>query len=124
MIMAKEEITMPKLGESVVEGTINTWLISEGDHVNKYDPIAEVTTDKVNAEIPSSFTGTITEIVVNEGETVEVDTLICYIETEDSEQVSDVEADTEQLENEQSNTSPESSKIGRASCRESMNIHR
>src|SRR5699024_8423729 len=78
---------------------------------NKYDPIAEVTTDKVNAEIPSSFTGTITEIVVNEGETVEVDTLICYIETEDSEQVSDVEADTEQLENEQSNTSPESSSM-------------
>src|SRR5699024_3527437 len=111
MIMAKEEITMPKLGESVVEGTINTWLISEGDHVNKYDPIAEVTTDKVNAEIPSSFTGTITEIVVNEGETVEVDTLICYIETEDSEQVSDVEADTEQLENEQSITSPESSSM-------------
>lgn len=109
--MAKEEITMPKLGESVVEGTINTWLISEGDHVNKYDPIAEVTTDKVNAEIPSSFTGTITEIVVNEGETVEVDTLICYIETEDSEQVSDVEVNTEQLENEQSITSPESSSM-------------
>lgn len=79
--MSKEEITMPKLGESVVEGTINTWLVAIGDFVNKYDPIAEVTTDKVNAEIPSLYTGEITKIVVKEGETVAVDTLLCYIET-------------------------------------------
>ncbi|HIS29879.1 MAG TPA: 2-oxo acid dehydrogenase subunit E2 [Candidatus Avamphibacillus intestinigallinarum] len=100
--MAREEITMPKLGESVVEGTINTWLIAEGDHVNKYDPIAEVTTDKVNAEIPSSFTGTITDIVVNEGETVEIDTLICYIETEESDQTEETVEPAEQTTNEAS----------------------
>src|SRR5699024_793613 len=93
---------MPKLGESVVEGTINTWLIAEGDHVNKYDPIAEVTTDKVNAEIPSSFTGTITDIVVNEGETVEIDTLICYIETEESDQTEETVEPAEQTTNEAS----------------------
>ncbi len=75
---------MPQLGESVTEGTVSSWLISVGDQVNKYDPIAEVMTDKVNAEVPSSYTGTITELVVEEGETVEVGTLICYIETEEA----------------------------------------
>lgn len=78
--MTVEAIVMPKLGESVTEGTINTWLVQVGDRVNKYDPIAEVMTDKVNAEVPSSFSGTIKEIVVQEGETVSVGDLICYIE--------------------------------------------
>lgn len=82
--MSVEKITMPQLGESVTEGTVSSWLISVGDQVNKYDPIAEVMTDKVNAEVPSSYTGTITELVVEEGETVEVGTLICYIETEEA----------------------------------------
>src|SRR5699024_6638987 len=53
-----------------------------GDHINKYDPIAEVMTDKVNAEVPSSYTGTIKEIVAREGETLAVGDLMCYIETE------------------------------------------
>ncbi len=53
--MAIENITMPQLGESVTEGTIESWLVKPGDFVNKYDPLAEVMTDKVNAEIPSSF---------------------------------------------------------------------
>lgn len=83
--MAKE-ITMPQLGESVTEGTISKWLISEGDTVKKYEPIAEVTTDKVNAEIPSSYTGTISKIVVKEDETVPVGAVICYVETEETEQ--------------------------------------
>ncbi len=82
--MMAEKINMPKLGESVTEGTISTWLVNEGDHVNKYDPIAEVMTDKVNAEVPSSFTGTIKEIIVQEGDTVEVGELMCYITAEGS----------------------------------------
>lgn len=80
--MSVEKITMPQLGESVTEGTISSWLVSVGDQVNKYDPIAEVMTDKVNAEVPSSFTGTIKELVANEGDTIEVGELICYIEVE------------------------------------------
>lgn len=75
---------MPQLGESVTEGTVSTWLVKEGDHVNKYDPIAEVLTDKVNAEVPSSFTGTIKEIVAEEGETIAVGELMCYIKTEEN----------------------------------------
>src|SRR5690625_230704 len=85
MIVSVQKILMPKLGESVTEGTINAWLVKEGDFVNKYDPIAEVMTDKVNAEVPSSYSGTIKEIVVPEGQTVAVDDLICYIETDEQE---------------------------------------
>ncbi|WP_102345662.1 dihydrolipoamide acetyltransferase family protein [Bacillus sp. Marseille-P3661] len=82
--MAVEKITMPQLGESVTEGTISSWLVKPGDTVNKYDPLAEVQTDKVNAEIPSSFSGTIKEIIAAEGETLAVGELLCYIETENS----------------------------------------
>ncbi|WP_010284530.1 dihydrolipoamide acetyltransferase family protein [Bacillus timonensis] len=79
--MATEKITMPQLGESVTEGTISNWLVSVGDTVNKYDPLAEVMTDKVNAEVPSSFAGTIKELIAEEGETLAVGEVICVIET-------------------------------------------
>src|SRR5699024_9978490 len=70
-------------------GTINSWLVQVGDTVNKYDPIAEVMTDKVNAEVPSSYAGTIKEIVVEEGDTVSVGELICYIEIEQAKEPSE-----------------------------------
>nr|WP_255648099.1 dihydrolipoamide acetyltransferase family protein [Pseudalkalibacillus hwajinpoensis] len=73
---------MPQLGESVTEGTIEKWLVEVGDSVNKYDPIAEVNTDKVNAEVPSSYTGVIKELVAEEGDTIEVGELVCYIDVE------------------------------------------
>ncbi|SFP24154.1 dihydrolipoamide acetyltransferase family protein [Salibacterium halotolerans] len=76
-----EQIKMPQLGESVTEGTITKWLVQPGDRVDKYDPIADVTTDKVNAEVPSSFAGVIQELVAEEDETVQVGELICYIDT-------------------------------------------
>lgn len=85
---------MPKLGESVTEGTISSWLVKPGDTVEKYDAIAEVLTDKVTAEIPSSFSGTIKEILAEEDETLEVGEVICTIETADagsSEPVTEVE---------------------------------
>ncbi len=78
--MSLKKILMPKLGESVTEGTINSWLVKEGDRIEKYDPIADVMTDKVNAEVPSSFSGIMKEIVVQEGETVAVGELICYMD--------------------------------------------
>lgn len=90
--MAIENITMPQLGESVTEGTISKWLVKPGDHVHKYDPIAEVLTDKVNAEIPSSFTGTIKELIAEEDETLAVGEIICTIETEGDGAVSKTEA--------------------------------
>src|SRR5699024_9484496 len=77
------EIKMPKLGESVHEGTIEQWLVSVGDKVEEYDPLCEVITDKVTAEVPSSYAGTIREINVEEGTTVEVGEVICYLDTEE-----------------------------------------
>lgn len=74
-----ESIVMPQLGESVTEGTISRWLVHIGKKVNKYDPLCEVESDKVSAEIPSTISGIVTEIVVQEGETVGVGTLICCI---------------------------------------------
>lgn len=77
-------MTMPQLGESVTEGTISKWLVAPGDKVTKYEPIAEVMTDKVSAEIPSSYTGTIQALLVKEEDTVSVGTAICSIEEEGS----------------------------------------
>ncbi len=73
------KITMPKLGESVVEGTISKWLVQEGDQVRQYDPILEITTDKVDAEIPCSTNGTILKLLVSEGDTVQVGGLLGWI---------------------------------------------
>ena len=78
--MAIEKITMPQLGESVTEGTLERWLVNPGDIVNKYDPLAEVITDKVSAEIPSSFSGKVTQLLIDEGTTVAVGTAVCTIE--------------------------------------------
>ncbi|SFJ23411.1 2-oxoisovalerate dehydrogenase E2 component (dihydrolipoyl transacylase) [Halobacillus dabanensis] len=95
--MGLEKINMPQLGESVTEGTISTWLVQPGDQVNKYDPIAEVMTDKVNAEVPSSFSGVIKELVASEGDTISVGDLMCYVEVEGagSEEESPTEEKTE-----------------------------
>lgn len=70
--MKTETLTMPQLGESVTEGTISLWLVKPGDTVKKYDPIAEVITDKVTAEVPSSFDGVIDKLLAEEGDTLQV----------------------------------------------------
>ncbi|MGE8078042.1 dihydrolipoamide acetyltransferase family protein [Peribacillus loiseleuriae] len=82
--MTIEQMKMPQLGESVTEGTISKWLVKPGDTVSKYEAIAEVMTDKVNAEIPSSFTGVIKELKAAEDETLAVGEVICSIEVEGS----------------------------------------
>ena len=63
---------MPQLGETVTEGTILRWLVQVGDEVKEDDPILEISTDKVDTEVPSPFTGQVTSLLVEEGETVEV----------------------------------------------------
>ncbi|MBT2582261.1 dihydrolipoamide acetyltransferase family protein [Planococcus sp. ISL-109] len=129
--MAIEKITMPQLGESVTEGTIEKWLVQPGDHVNKYDPLAEVNTDKVTAEVPSSFTGTIKELIAAEGETLEVGEVVCTIETEGggSAEVEEAKpaagekanempaagaAPTKKLEGEKGSTKPAKPQVGKA----------
>jgi 2-oxoisovalerate dehydrogenase E2 component (dihydrolipoyl transacylase) len=73
-------ITMPQLGETVTEGTVAQWLKKVGDSVEKYEAFVEVSTDKVNAEVPSPVTGTIREVLVAEGETVATGTPIAIID--------------------------------------------
>jgi pyruvate/2-oxoglutarate dehydrogenase complex dihydrolipoamide acyltransferase (E2) component len=77
------KVTMPQLGESVAEGTIGRWLKQPGDTVAKYEPLLEVITDKVNAEVPSPFAGVLKEILAQEGDTVPNNAEIAVIETED-----------------------------------------
>ncbi len=79
--MAK--VTMPQLGESVAEGTIGRWLKQPGDAVAKYEPLLEVITDKVNAEVPSPYAGVLREILFEEGAVVPNNTEIAIIETDE-----------------------------------------
>src|SRR6059058_658554 len=78
--MPLTQVTMPQLGESVTEGTIGKWLKQPGDKIEKYESLAEVITDKVNAEIPSPVAGVIKELKVEEGATVPVGTEILVID--------------------------------------------
>jgi pyruvate dehydrogenase E2 component (dihydrolipoamide acetyltransferase) len=80
--MARIEVPMPQMGESIAEGTVSKWLKQVGDEVGRDEPLLEISTDKVDAEIPSPNAGTLTEIVVQEGQTVEVGTIVAIIETE------------------------------------------
>jgi 2-oxoglutarate dehydrogenase dihydrolipoamide succinyltransferase (E2 component) len=79
--MGLAQIKMPQLGESVTEGTVEKWLKAEGDMVKRDEPLVEVVTDKVNAEIPSPFEGKLVKISAAEGETVKVGAVIGQIET-------------------------------------------
>src|SRR5277367_164979 len=77
-------VTMPQLGESVTEGTVTRWLKKEGEHVTADEPLLEVSTDKVDTEIPSPATGILRGIVVDEDETVTVGAQLAVIEDSDS----------------------------------------
>ncbi len=88
--MAK--VTMPQLGESVAEGTIGRWLKQPGDTVEKYEPLLEVITDKVNAEVPSPFAGVLKEILAEEGDTVPNNAEIAIIDTGDDAPAADASA--------------------------------
>src|SRR2546427_173030 len=73
------EVAMPKLGETVTEGVVSRWLKQAGDTVAFDDPLFEVSTDKVDSEVPSPYDGVLLEILVNEGETVPVGTPVARI---------------------------------------------
>ena len=75
----RTDIVMPQMGESIFEGTITKWLSKVGDHVEKDEPLFEISTDKVDAEIPAPIAGILTEIKVPEGATVEINTVVAVI---------------------------------------------
>jgi 2-oxoglutarate dehydrogenase E2 component (dihydrolipoamide succinyltransferase) len=80
--MAKIDVIMPQMGESIAEGTLSRWIKQVGDTVKRDEPIFEISTDKVDAEIPAPAAGVLAEILVKEGETVAVQTVVAKIETD------------------------------------------
>src|ERR1017187_3938995 len=79
--MARIDVIMPQMGESITEGTMSRWLKKVGDAVKRDEPIFEISTDKVDAEIPAPVAGTLAEILVTEGQTVVVQTVVARLET-------------------------------------------
>jgi pyruvate dehydrogenase E2 component (dihydrolipoyllysine-residue acetyltransferase) len=80
--LARVDVVMPQMGESIAEGTMSRWLKKVGDAVKRDEPIFEISTDKVDAEIPSPTSGVLAEVLVTEGQTVPVQTVVARIETE------------------------------------------
>jgi len=74
------DVVMPQMGESIVEGTLTKWLKKPGEHVERDEPLFEISTDKVDTEIPSPATGTLSEVMVEEGKTVGINTVVARIE--------------------------------------------
>ena len=80
--MARIDVVMPQMGESIAEGTLSRWLKKVGDPVKRDEPMFEISTDKVDAEIPAPAAGVLAEVLVQEGETVAVQTVVARLETE------------------------------------------
>src|SRR5258707_14078853 len=80
MAATTKRVVMPQLGESVHEATISKWLVKPGDKVVEFEPMLEVDTDKVNAEVPAPVTGVLKEILAKEGETVSAGAEIAVVE--------------------------------------------
>lgn len=80
--MAKVDVIMPQMGESIAEGTLTKWLKQVGDRVERDEDLFEISTDKVDADIPSPASGTLVEVLVQEGATVEVNSIVARIDTE------------------------------------------
>src|SRR5689334_2612012 len=76
------DVLMPQMGESIAEGTVSRWIKKVGDKVERDEPLLEISTDKVDAEIPSPASGTLSEILVKEGETVAVNSVVARIAAE------------------------------------------
>src|SRR5688572_21982258 len=80
--MATIDVIMPQMGESIAEGTLSRWIKKVGEPVKRDEPIFEISTDKVDAEIPAPAAGVLSEILVQEGQTVAVQTVVARIDTE------------------------------------------
>src|SRR5271157_754205 len=76
------EVIMPQMGESIFEGTVTKWLKKPGDKIERDEPLFEISTDKVDAEIPSPAAGVLKEIKVNEGQTVPIQTVVAVIDAD------------------------------------------
>src|SRR5215210_8547820 len=104
------DIELPQLGESVTEGTITKWFKAVGDQVAEDEPLFEVSTDKVDSEVPSPASGYVAEILVEEGDTVDVGTKLAVISSEAPSGDGEKADDTEAKESSKAEESSESSK--------------
>ena len=86
--MSETKVIMPQMGESIFEGTLTRWLKRPGDSILRDEPLFEISTDKIDSEIPSPAAGTLKEILIEEGETVEINTVVALITGADAEPVS------------------------------------
>src|SRR5215510_13901089 len=77
--MAETKVIMPQMGESIFEGTLTKWLKNAGDTVKRDEPLFEISTDKIDSEIPAPASGTLQKILVQEGQTVEINTVVAII---------------------------------------------
>ena len=82
--MVAFKIELPHVGESVTEAIIGKWLKSPGEHIEKYDPLVEVITDKVNMDVPAPASGTLTKLLAAEGDTVPMGSVIAEMETDEA----------------------------------------
>ena len=77
--MAETEVKMPQMGESIFEGTVTKWLKKKGDKVQRDEPLFEISTDKIDTEIPAPASGVLQDILVKEGQTVQINTVVAVI---------------------------------------------
>src|SRR3989454_10655119 len=77
--MAETQVKMPQMGESIFEGTVTKWLKKKGDKVQRDEPLFEISTDKIDTEIPSPASGVLQDILVKEGQTVQINTIVAVI---------------------------------------------
>ena len=77
--MPETKVIMPQMGESIFEGTLTKWLKKKGDRVERDEPLFEISTDKIDTEIPSPAAGVVQDILVKEGETVQINTVVAVI---------------------------------------------
>jgi pyruvate dehydrogenase E2 component (dihydrolipoamide acetyltransferase) len=93
--MSETKVIMPQLGESIFEGTITKWLKAKGETIQRDEPLFEISTDKIDSEIPSPASGTLKEILIAEGETVEINTVVALISTSGNGEAGPTEDKTE-----------------------------
>src|SRR5579864_7913246 len=77
--MAQTEVKMPQMGESIFEGTVTKWLKKKGEQVKRDEPLFEISTDKIDTEIPAPASGVLQDILVKEGQTVQINTVVAVI---------------------------------------------
>src|SRR3974390_2907520 len=77
--MAETKVIMPQMGESIFEGTLAKWLKKKGDRVQRDEPLFEISTDKIDSEIPAPASGILQDVLVKEGQTVQINTVVAVI---------------------------------------------